>query len=428
MYTSKVSNVGFNAGVSLPKVQPSNNPPKEENNVQEESKIKQFLHKKEAPYIIGSVAIATTVIAILAIRKGKGKGKGKGLKNHPSDTPPQKPNLDNKSQEQPIIHNFGPWDDSEILEEGANVAHVDVAESPFLPDIIKQTRTYKAMTDAEKLNPDANIAHVDVADSSYVPDIIKQAENVRQKYAANILKFDKSFAKSMNMDIKTFYQRLADGSINISNEKYKFFITHFIKEIENIFQNINKTYVINNINLSENLYQSKQDYLAAFNRMINDEKSPLFGSTIKDVNDGIHLITSDGNRRISYLFSEFGKKRLKSIKDYSVTGNLHTVNLEFLPGLYKNYGTQGVHHLHKIEYFNKNSNKNILSILIDPTLRGNWNVIVNNPQTGEPVFMFKRALKRDDYQYTSTMYESGKPIIDVIKKGSEWKFSKAKQK
>lgn len=112
MYTSKVSNVGFNAGVSLPKVQPSNNTPKEENNVQEESKIKQFLHKKEAPYIIGSAAIATTVIAILAIRKGKGKG----LKNHPSDTPPPKSNLDNKSQEQPIIHNFGPWDDSEILE------------------------------------------------------------------------------------------------------------------------------------------------------------------------------------------------------------------------------------------------------------------------------------------------------------------------
>jgi hypothetical protein len=143
---------------------------------------------------------------------------------------------------------MGPWDDSELLEIGANVAHVDVAPGYIEPEIIKQTQNRTGLL------------------TEYLT-----------KY----------------MDGMDILKGVNDGTLT-PLDRFKYFIRNFDERIERLIRSVNDNYVVDNINRN-NLYRYKEDYVAAFNKFIKDSKSSLFGARVEENGRTILLTKKDGS-------------------------------------------------------------------------------------------------------------------------------------
>ena len=377
MNISKISAVSFRAD----NVQPEEKP--------KESKAKEFLHKKEAPYIIGASALAAIAIGILAVKKGKGvkNPPHNPITEHPAphteppvtkptgadgnitatpkpESPVTPPEMTVPETQESII-NMGPWDDSELLEIGANVAHVDVAPGYIEPEIIKQTQNRTGLI------------------TEYLT-----------KY----------------MDNLEILEGVKDGTLT-PLKRFKYFIKNFDERIEAFIRSINSNYVVDNIN-TNGLYRYKNDYMTAFNEFIKDSKSSLFKARIEENGNTILLTQKDG-RKILYTFEEGEKGGLKTIKELPKGDDQTSITLHYLPDKYWDYGKIGINRIHKIEYHNTETNKLIQSITIHPDDRAAHTVILNDPNTGKPVLTMNRTAEPNQLYYDTVLYQKGKPAINI---------------
>lgn len=383
MKISKISAVNFKAEPQ----QPTQTDKKE-------SKVKELLHRKEAPYVIGASAIGAIVLGILAVKKGK---VSKVKTNNTHEIPSIKPatttpannttvSLKPENQKEESIIKMGPWNDSEILEEGTNIAHVDVDDKYIPSEIIKQTKNYAQPRYWEMTAEEAEQQIAELPDTPEIKAQLKALPAYITKYMT---------PEDALIDIKS-------GSLT-PLKRIKMFLKDFDNSIDAQIESINRQYpIINNIN--KGYHRTKADFVKAFNEIIANPKSNYEGS-FKVVGNSIHEYRTDGSK-VVYIFEKGKDGGLRTIREFPKHGGNTAVKIDFAPDKYWDYGNGiGIHRLLKIEFSDIRTKKVFERISIHPEERSFHNVGLYNRKTGRPILTLNRTAEPGNLYYLAKMYD-----------------------
>ncbi len=401
MKISKISFIPFRAEELNTAKSEDNKQIKEDS--EKQSTFDKLRHDKRTPYALGATALATVIIGILAVKHGNAKrlaaqaaknadvkpteAPSGATKPNPEALSPKEPsvisgkeekvNLANEIVSEPEknteIINMGPWDDSELLD---NVARVDVAESEFIPDIIKQAKNYK----------------YPLMDKAYITKFMD------------------------NFDI---IEGLKDGSFT-PMKRINLFIKDLDNSVEEQIRNINDQYPIIN-NILSGYHRYKNDFVKAFNNLIRNENSGYKGS-YKVVGNTIEEMRPNSSKVI-YTFEEGEKGGLISVKEIPQNPEGTSVEVSFIPERYNDLGRGiGIHHLDSIEFKDMKTGNITEKISIDPEERSFHNFELFDRKTGKQVISVKRTAGPNNLYYNTEMTANDGTKFTVDTKTGEGKL------
>ena len=350
---------------------------------------KGFLAQKEAPYIIGGAAVtAAVVLGIIGHKNGWFSKAGKKIvknSNEPANETLghnpliEEPSVNSGKSSQKVPHtpdcaapvqdpsadilNFGPWDDSELLEKGATVAKGEVVEEILEPVIKKDP--YDIFSQFLK--------------DSYLTEEMTISDNVAEK-------------------IKMFFDKIDTK------------VTGYIKQIH-------ENFLVDNFNGDGLKYRYKNDYISAFDYRIKNGLGSFKDAVYEVLGNSIRLTKQDG-KRFMYTFFPGDKGGLKYITQLPKDGENTAIRLTYYPSKYMNVGNSGINSLAKIEYINAKTHRVINSVAIHPDTRTEQKLVVNHPETGKRILSWYRSSEPDNMYYNAILYEDGVPSIHIDTKNN----------
>lgn len=404
MKVSCISPVAFRENSKGSKVEASKVVSETADNKQSEKE--SFIHSKNAPYIIGGVAVTTAaVLGIIGVKKGwfsKGVKQvvkdGECLLNKNPEIPDVKPveTPSAKPPEQEIKIQV----EEDIQKQADDVlpSVETVNEKPA--EIVMPEPTPTVVPPAAKEQKlDKNVARV--SDDEVIDAIEDMEEFEKIKLQEKLASMPKYLTKYMT-PVEAL-EGIESGTIT-PLQRAKMFIKEFDNNIEALVRNLDNQYpVINNLNKGLRRYQ--KDFISAFDSWIADKNSGYRG-TYKVIENTIHESRPDGSRVI-YTFDKGPEGGLRTIQDIPEDTGKLTGIIHFNPERYMDFGNGiGIQHLDKMEFVNSESGAVVQSIEINPVHRSFHNVLVNNPRTGKPVLKMERTAEPNHLYYNVEMFNS----------------------
>ena len=403
------------------------------------TKTSKIFNAKNAPYIIGGIgATVATVMGIAGYRKGwfsraakqtikEGEEilSGAGRKTEPTFHPVQhepkenvdpisKPNNTNKLPDEELLLEMSKVDDTELLKPSLEKQKTETPTVESQSSLPKEMPEIEGVKEAETVNRSAveNMEKVETsAAKTETPEVsdTESAEAQAQKLEENIKKLPAYLTRFMSRE--EIIKAAKAGKIEMKPlERLKAFIVGFDNSVEGLIQQVNRNFVINNIN-NNGIYRYKEDYVKAFDSMTKNSNSPLYNSKIEVLENAINLTKPDGQKLI-YKFKDGLKGGLEYIEEVPKPGENTAMKIHFYPARYWDYGRGlGINCLAKVEYKNTETNKVIQSITINPARRSFHKVELNDPNTGVPILRMNRTARPGELNYFAVLFEDGKPFV-----------------